>query len=63
LGRSFKSDDGTTKELFSAGRDGKIRMFQSQYNKIHRHDADKNQYNQIFLKPMAQMDEHTDWVN
>lgn len=32
LGRSFQNDDHVSKELFSAGRDGKIRMFMSEYN-------------------------------
>ena len=34
LGRSFSNDEGVSKELFSAGRDGKVRMFMSEYKKI-----------------------------
>ena len=36
LGRSFNNDDSVSKELFSAGRDGKIRMFMSEYKKINQ---------------------------
>ena len=42
-----------SKELFSAGRDGKIRMFKSEYNSINNGVGDNKNVNQIYLKPMA----------
>ena len=56
----FFSDDIITRQVFTGGRDGKVRMHEAQYKEI-MDNAKKRM--QTKTDPVIQMDEHTDLVN
>ena len=51
------------RELFTAGRDGKIRMHEANYRRAVELGGPDEEGIQTYLSPRYMMDEHTDWVN